>query len=786
MMKKLFWGLLIVCLYVIIRAISDQEPPPPAPSDDVIMVYYEEEDPPILDLWLYSRNICLESFIHLNPSVDINHIAYGTKIYLPVNQPCYKKGQRLKFYENGIWLGEPYYADVIFIGNMRINGGREESFDVQDVADHFKVCLDNLLEENYLLKYHFDAYKEFYVYSMDVFIPSYLPPCYPYIAPVQNNPVDDIPIETANNDEIAPRLNRVDDIILIGENTLFTPLLFSKTYNICIEALLIDYPRLTDYYRPSLPSITIRFNQADYPPCYNEQGQRLRYYDEEGQRLETPIYSDLPIYIALTGESIQDVVNNTGACPLDLMRVNQYPLLPIRVDIELFIPPIRPCPEIEMVEVPREYFQVLDISIIERGVNTCLKTLFELNPYLSPKFQLERIFGSPYNSASRIILTSYDPCYHIYTVHEGESIYDIERVINICFEEFLFNVNYDAIRSIHRMMSYDNIKIYAPLEAQPCYNEQGQRLYYYSQYQFGRQCSTWTCHGWYRYERNFNSEPIEPTYSAMQVYALQASDTAYSISKKFNVCLNDLITTNRVLRSRSLFSDLEKHPIFIPQTPPCYDSVTGKSIIYKDDDGNLLPTPQISDHLIYYGGWNPRLSEYFNVCINRILDANTNKYDDRGNANYLGFIIPIDRPPCYDENNNQIFYICYSQPFNFDADYTFFNPMPSANINGTYCYDVKNLKMIAWNQNKRVHTVEYGETLMGIAQKYGVPYPLISVANNLGINNTIFVGQQLIIPSPSTVNDWWWLLPLWALWIVSLIGIGRRIFIRIRQDRKII
>ncbi|HRF98269.1 MAG TPA: hypothetical protein PLZ51_23840, partial [Aggregatilineales bacterium] len=68
------------------------------------------------------RNICLESFLRLNPTVNINYVPYGTPLYIPIDEPCYLyttgrpvheewwgKPPRLKFYENGRWLDEPYY-----------------------------------------------------------------------------------------------------------------------------------------------------------------------------------------------------------------------------------------------------------------------------------------------------------------------------------------------------------------------------------------------------------------------------------------------------------------------------------------------------------------------------------------------------------------------------------------------------------------------------------------------------------------------------------------------------
>ncbi len=77
--------------------------------------------------------------------------------------------------------------------------------------------------------------------------------------------------------------------------------------------------------------------------------------------------------------------------------------------------------------------------------------------------------------------------------------------------------------------------------------------------------------------------------------------------------------------------------------------------------------------------------------------------------------------------------------------------------------------------------MEYGENITSIGDKYGVPYPFISVANNLGINNTIWVGQKLIIPIGTWTEDIQWLLGLWAMWILLAIPIyGKRIYAKRR------
>jgi LysM repeat protein len=755
-MKKLFWGLMIACLFILIGEISAQEPPPPNTDDDVIMIYYEDENPRGLASYFLINNLCLEALIPHNPDLDWTNIPYGTKLYLTTNKPCYLYSEdsiydnwmwlnpkRLKFYENGQWLDEPYYADHVIYTYDRPN--RRSQF-----------CWDDLLGENYLLRYYLDEYLTLERNTIDVFAPPHMLPC-----SAKPSSTTDV-----GSEEQLVSHRQLDEIILVVKLSAWSPLLFSNTFNICIEELLSANRELM--FHPSdygLQFLTIRFRQADYLPCYNEQGQRLKYYDDDGQRLNIPMYSDLPVYITQSGETIEQIANRYGVCVLDLMRVNQYPSLPAATNVELFIPPSRLCPEIKVMEingwVRRDNF--IEYLIM---TGTCQDKLIELNPYLSQESDFERLLIATLANKS-YLLTTIEPCYQEYILHEGETIYDVERQFNVCFEEL-----YPA-RS-------NNDVIYIPLNVQPCYNELGQRIYYYNQYQFGRYSR-----GIGRQYNLFIVEPEEntPSYSSMQVYSLQQTDTVYGISKQFNVCVGDLLKTNVALRLYRLQSNWIGRPIFIPQTRPCYDDKTGLPLIYEDESGNLLSEPKVSEYHIYYGAWSYMMPYYYNVCINRIEDANANKYDEQGNAQYLGYIIPTDRPPCYDENGKQLFYICYNQPMDFDTDYSYASPLVSVDINGTYCYDSADPQVVVWNQNRRVHTVVYGETLMGIARKYDVPYPLISVANNLGLHNVIFQGQQLIIPPPPQAGDIWWLAILWAFWVLCLMLFGRSIIIRIQQEK---
>lgn len=73
------------------------------------------------------------------------------------------------------------------------------------------------------------------------------------------------------------------------------------------------------------------------------------------------------------------------------------------------------------------------------------------------------------------------------------------------------------------------------------------------------------------------------------------------------------------------------------------------------------------------------------------------------------------------------------------------------------------------------HLVEAGDTLLGLALQYGVPIAAIQLQNGLGESTVIYVGQTLIIPSPA---GWESASPFWAVYVVkdgeTLAGIARR------------
>src|SRR5690606_35783742 len=128
--------------------------------------------PDSLGMMLLQWNVCFERFVTLNPDIEIDNIAYGTRVLLPKDEPCYDYdagGQfsvsgdtipRLKYYEDGEWLAEPYYSkDVIYGGS------------VDWILREIDVCRDRLIAENYGLQIYGDRYLRLHWPSVDYFIP---------------------------------------------------------------------------------------------------------------------------------------------------------------------------------------------------------------------------------------------------------------------------------------------------------------------------------------------------------------------------------------------------------------------------------------------------------------------------------------------------------------------------------------------------------------------------------------------------------------------------------------
>jgi spore germination protein len=56
----------------------------------------------------------------------------------------------------------------------------------------------------------------------------------------------------------------------------------------------------------------------------------------------------------------------------------------------------------------------------------------------------------------------------------------------------------------------------------------------------------------------------------------------------------------------------------------------------------------------------------------------------------------------------------------------------------------------------QIHVVQSGQTLFRLSQAYGVPIETISEANEISVDNSLVVGQALVIP---IVGKYYWVQP---------------------------
>ena len=780
--------LLIVVMLIVAAVPAFAQDEPIYTEDKIAVIYYEDRSPDQLAAQLLFRNICLEPVLLLNPELDILNIAYGTQIRVPKNEPCYERPHengydlppRLKYYEDGEWLDEPYYSD-----ETRYIWGSKTTLD--SIARQYRICPADLLVNNILL-HDYERYHEFTVpgFTFDVFIPK-----------------DDLPL--CHFPEALLQTVPDEKYVEFGTTVAEFDTDYSVAlYNVCVEE--IERIGQAFYTGNHAQNWRLRFS-VDAPPCYNEDGQRLRYYNLEGERLDEPVYTDWVVERANPGLTLATIAQRHDVCLIDLVRANHFADMPMNKDMEVLIPPARPCP----TDIEAQLVIYETLSDISKEINICPTELLPLNPHLiinqdqtdanfshEPFYYRQNPKHQNHTGHWIIVPTDADPCYRSYEPELGQTIYDIERALNICHEEFLYQGNWSVVQRF--IAEHQLVPIYTRLDVLPCYNEDEHRLIY----------PTYRPTNPNVFPRHLPIEPPEHDgYADMRLHTFQTGETVYSISQQYNVCVHELLAIN----ARLIGSRPAGLMVFIPDTRPCYDKASGLPLIYEDEIGNPLPERRVAEHLIYYGSQpHGRVSYYYNVCQNRIENANRAKLDRE--ASYLGWIIPTDRPPCYDEKGEVIEYVCYTQPIDFTVDYAQVDKVINLDVNGSHCYDLAHPETVIWHQNTpykvifykdtllqsraftewcygvsreaidhindqsailemlpyharaipiptrncyidqpdmlddytTVHFVEAGETLSRIAREYDLLSQWIAEANDISADNMIWQGQLLIIP----------------------------------------
>lgn len=492
-----------------------------------------------------------------------------------------------------------------------------------------------------------------------------------------------------------------------------------RDYNICLE----EFAYLSRRYQVGNTEYDAVFLRKNAPPCVNEKGQRLRYFDEQARILDIPLYSDLPF--------IEDYdPRMPGYCPGDMVRVN--PQFDLNTEnpysnmvyhyvttARLFVPPgARRCEPFQSPE---------GVSLYELSqmTNVCMEDMLSASGFF-----LRRMNG--YSGQPFMLPVDLPPCYDadgqrigrtdrgLYSPMEGESFLDIARDQDVCLDD-LWDAN-------PVMETWNGLTPLLP-------------------------------------EMMFL--PDAPSCASPDMtMRLPANQTLHSLSLLTNVCVKRLIDANPSLQALDpettdilpagktlaiperfpcyylTFSPYETYikmrpyvcyavPIteeadFIGHEPPitasgdtdlphCYERTEGMTVIYENEPYTLYRIRGYESYTM--------ISQCFEIPIDRIQNINAEDkpwkaYQDTTRF-WGGLLIPQPHADCTlnttDNNQHHQIYISMVYTAGYLVEDTYF--------------------------------VNYGDTLSSIGRAFGYPYQWIAQANNLSEPYTIYFLQELKMPS---------------------------------------
>lgn len=370
---------------------------------------------------------------------------------------------------------------------------------------------------------------------------------------------------------------------------------------------------------------------------------------------------------------------------------------------EVIIPNTRPCyddngnkliyPADSGTPIPSEQEVIIITSDSYRLINLawqydiCFDDLLAANTHIELSIDFNNLqwtigitsLSAPFGSEI-FIPNDTQSCFTTFKVEEHD-IAELAQEFNVCVE-LLQKWQYRIDRIPHYMI---------PSEYPPCYDENGHRLRFY---EIDRQ-------------RKLLSEPVR---SSLDVYVVPYHMSYYELARTVNVCLDVLRAHNHQVA----YVPRANEEVFVPNTRPCYDELTGRPLIYEDEFGQPLTQPIVADeltHLVQFGHtWNS-IAGYYNICTDRLKKYNEDFLPNVWTVNHWGqderiahgkgifevgvyVRIPQDRPPCFDYGEAQhIRYVCYDMPIDMTQD----NPDALINPDGTHCYDIEDPETVIWH-----------------------------------------------------------------------------------------
>lgn len=206
-------------------------------------------------------------------------------------------------------------------------------------------------------------------------------------------------------------------------------------------------------------------------------------------------------------------------------------------------------------------------------------------------------------------------------------------------------------------------------------------------------------------------------------YTVQKGDSLWSIAKKFGITVDELKEANNL--SGNLLNIGQN--LFIPNEEE--EIPSGDDIYYIVKKGDSLYS----------------IASKYNTTVMEIKKLNnlTSNTLSIGQRLLIKKVTPTKGKTYMVEKGDSLYSI--AQKFNTTVD-----NLKALNNLATDVLSIGQVLVIPedtnLDENKEIYIVKSGDTLYGIAQKYGISVDDLKKANNL-TNNTLSIGQSLIIPS---------------------------------------
>lgn len=211
------------------------------------------------------------------------------------------------------------------------------------------------------------------------------------------------------------------------------------------------------------------------------------------------------------------------------------------------------------------------------------------------------------------------------------------------------------------------------------------------------------------------------TPSNENTYKVVSGDSLYSIARKYNTTVDELKRLNNLTSNTLSIGQVLKVPSKTTETPVDYYTVQRGDSLYS-------------------------IAQKFNTTVNELIALN----DLTSNVLQIGDVLKIPSSNNENENTTGSTYKVVSGDSLYSIAQKF----------GTTVDELKSLNNLSSNTlsigqvlvlpstspSVNYYTVQRGDSLYSIAKKFGTTVDKLKTANNL-VNNLISIGQELIIPA---------------------------------------